>query len=93
MDIDLENCLIEHIVNYLVIYIFVLLCDTFRHIDFESDLNSCLEVSMHLMRTSEIHLMVLKITNDSCHYKFGQDFTCICGTEHLNMTIPKVDGI
>ena len=48
---------------------------------------------MHLMSASWIHLMVLKITNDSSHYKFGQDFTFICGAEHLNMTIPKVDGI
>ena len=34
MDIDLENCLIVKIVNYLIIYVFVLLCDTFSHIDF-----------------------------------------------------------
>ena len=26
--------------NYLIIYVFVLLCDTFSHIDFESDLNN-----------------------------------------------------
>ena len=38
MDIDLENCLYSW--NYLIIYVFVLLCDIFCHIDFESDLNS-----------------------------------------------------
>ena len=48
---------------------------------------------MHLMIPSYIPVMVLEITSDLSHYKFGQDFTCICGTEHLNMTIPKVGGI
>ena len=38
--------------NYLIIYVLVILCDIFSHIDFESDLNNLLGISTYLMRTS-----------------------------------------
>ena len=39
MDFDFENWLFVIYLNYLIIYLFVQLCDIFNHIDFESDLN------------------------------------------------------
>ena len=52
---------------YLNIYLYVQLGDIFSHIDFESDLNPLLEVSICLMISSSIHLMILMLVNNLIH--------------------------
>ena len=44
------------------------------------------------MKPNCIHLMILMMANNLTKLVW-QDFTCIYGAEHLNMTIPEVGGI